>query len=107
MASSHQVGVLVSAFKAAWVDYYARPETDSTVSAEVARPALVKFLVEKAREGTTDETVLAAAGVDFLIALEAPNEPAKPTVLDAPAWHLRSTGTARFIPQGRIRLNAK
>jgi|SRR5690242_1916327 hypothetical protein len=102
--------VLVSAFKVAWIDYYGRPEGDSALSIEVARPALARFLVDKSREGITDEASLAAAGLQFLISLEmedGPTDSPPSETPETPSWHLSGTATARFLVQGRIRLQMK
>jgi len=97
----------VSAFKVAWIDFYGRTESDRSLSIEIARPALARFLVEKSREGITDEATLAAAGLQFLISLETANGPTDDTPAEPPSWHLSGNGTARFIAQGRIRLQMK
>lgn len=102
--------VLVSAFKVAWIDYYGRPEGDSALSIEVARPALAKFLVDKSREGITDEADLAAAGLQFLISLETADRPADSPSSEppeTPSWHLSGKATARFLVEGRVRLQLK
>jgi hypothetical protein len=104
--------VLVSAFKVAWIDYYGRPEGDCALSIEVARPALARFLVEKSREGMTDEAALAAAGLQFLISLEmaesaTDSASSELASSELPSWHVSGKGTARFMVQGRIRLQMK
>ncbi|WP_407158806.1 hypothetical protein [Bradyrhizobium sp. STM 3557] len=99
--------VLVSAFKVAWIDYYGRPEGDCALSIEVARPALARFLVEKSREGITDEASLAAAGLQFLISLEMADRPSDSASSEPSTWHVSGNGTARFLVQGRIRLQMK
>jgi len=104
---SELTAVLVSAFKVAWIDYYGQPDGDCALSIEVARPALARFLVEKSREGITDEAALAAAGLQFLISLERADSPTASASSESPSWHLSGTGTARFMVQGRIRLQMK
>jgi hypothetical protein len=73
MSSPEQISVLVRAFKAAW-EFYFQPDRDTTVLECLARPALAQFLVDKTKEGITDEPSLAAAGLEYLFSLEDPPE---------------------------------
>ena len=101
MSSPDHISVLVRAFKAAW-EFYFRPDRNTPVLECLARPALAQFLVNKRKEGMTDEPSLAAAGLQFLFSLEDPPE----DIVDEPAegpdypWnvlHLENAG-ARFAP---------
>jgi hypothetical protein len=73
MSSPEQISVLVRAFKAAW-EFYFQPDRNTSVLECLARPALAQFLVDKTKEGITDEPSLAAAGLEYLFSLEDPPE---------------------------------
>jgi hypothetical protein len=73
MSSPEQISILVRAYKAAW-EFYFQPDRDTSVLECLARPALAQFLVDKTKEGITDEPSLAAAGLEFLFSLEDPPE---------------------------------
>ena len=59
--------VLARAFDLAWARYFLPGRV--TISQDVARPALAKYLVQMAKDGVTEEGPLAAAGVLHLISL--------------------------------------
>ena len=59
---------LAHAFDRAWESYYA-PGHDKLLPEDTARPALAKHLVATAREGVTDEAVLALSGFVHLTSL--------------------------------------
>jgi len=106
MPSSEQTARLVSAFKAVWIEYY-QFGREGSVSQDIARPALAQFLVDKAREGISDEAALAEAGLYFLFSLETPpdhpvDDPASSAA--QPLWSmcLENAG-AQFIPMGFVR----
>jgi len=106
MASSEQISVLVRAFKAAW-EFYFQPDRNTSVLECLARPALAQFLVEKTKEGITDEPSLAAAGLEFLFSLEDPpedlvDEPADEPDFSRNVLHLENAA-ARFVPISRVR----
>jgi hypothetical protein len=102
---SEQVDMLVRAFKIAWVDYYQDPGRRGAVAQDSARPALAQFLVDRSRDGLTDEADLVAAGLKFLISLEEPAP--SDGVIDTPraSWNVRlENAGARFVSVGRVRL---
>ena len=121
MSSPEQISVLVRAFKAAW-EFYFQPDRDTTVLECLARPALAQFLVDKTKEGITDEPSLAAAGLEYLFSLEDPPEDLEDAPEDivavsadapdlasdalhlemADVLHLENAG-ARFMPVSRVR----
>jgi hypothetical protein len=113
MSSPEQISVLVRAFKAAW-EFYFQPDRNTSVLECLARPALAQFLVDKTREGITDESGLAAAGLEFLFSLEDPPEDLEDLPEDIVAeradeaafpWnvlHLENAA-ARFVAVSRIR----
>jgi hypothetical protein len=102
---SIQVETLVRAFKIAWVDYYEDPGRSDAIAKETAQSALTRFLVDRARDGMTDEADLAAAGLKFLRSLEDPVPSDK--VVDSPSvsWTVRlENAGAQFTSLGRVRL---
>jgi hypothetical protein len=117
MSKSKNVELLVRAFKTAWVEYYQSPDRDGAISKESARPALAQFLVDKSREGLTDETALAVAGLEFLLSLEAvtgqpvddndrflAGAPSAPSA-DANIWSLRlENASAQFATLAHVRV---
>jgi hypothetical protein len=108
MSSPEQISVLVRAFKAAW-EFYFQPDRSTSVLECLARPALAQFLVDKTKEGITDEPSLAAAGLEFLFSLEGPpediiDEPADEPDLSRDVLHLENVA-ARFVPVSRVRTN--
>jgi hypothetical protein len=108
MSSPEHIDVLVRSFKATWAFYF-RPDRNTAVLESLARPALAQFLVDKTREGMTDEPSLAAAGLEFLFSLEDdPLEDDVDELAGVPefTWnvlYLKNAG-ARFAPVGRVRL---
>jgi hypothetical protein len=108
MSSPEQISVLVRAFKAAW-EFYFQPDRSTSVLECLARPALAQFLVDKTREGMTDEPSLAAAGLEFLFSLEDSPEDVIDEPVDEPdrsrdVLHLENVN-ARFVPISRVRTN--
>jgi|SRR5579871_144498 len=119
MSSPEQISILVRAFKAAW-EFYFQPDRDTTVLECLARPALAQFLVDKTKEGITDEPSLAAAGLEFLFSLEDSSEALEDRpedivedIVDESAdepgfpWnalHLENAA-AHFVPVSRVRTN--
>jgi hypothetical protein len=106
MSSPEQTSVLVRAFKAAW-EFYFQPDRNTSVLECLARPALARFLVDKTKEGITDEASLAAAGLQFLFSLEdAPEDVVDERADESdPRWnvlHLENAA-ARFVPVSRVR----
>ena len=120
MSSPEQISVLVRAFKAAW-EFYFQPDRNTSVLECLARPALAQFLVDKTKEGITDEPSLAAAGLEYLFSLEDPPEDLEdapedivavsadaPDLSDvlhmemADVLHLENA-PARFMPVSRVR----
>src|SRR5690242_17380033 len=102
MSSPDHVDLLVRAFKAAW-EFYFRPGRDTDVLECLARPALAQFLVNKTKEGITDEPSLAAAGLEFLFSLEDKPEEISDDEL-ACSWSVQlNNASARFVPVGRVR----
>lgn len=109
MSSPEQISVLVRAFKAAW-EFYFQPDRSTTVLECLARPALAQFLVDKTKEGITDEPSLAAAGLEFLFSLEDPpeefvDEPADQSDFSWNVLHLENAA-ARFVAVSRVRTNS-
>jgi hypothetical protein len=105
--------LLVRAFHAAW-DHYFRPGRNGGVLECLARPGLARFLVEKRKEGITDEPSLAAAGLQYLFSLEDPQEEQVGLSLDEEpldildlAWSMHlANASAKFIPIGRVYLRS-
>ena len=107
MSSPEHIGILVRAFEAAW-EFYFRPDRNTPVLECLARPALAQFLVNKTKEGMTDEPSLAAAGLEFLFSLEDWPEDIVDEPVNVPDFarnvlHLENAG-ARFAPIRRVRL---
>jgi hypothetical protein len=105
MSSPEHVSVLVRAFQAAW-EFYFLPDRDTPVLECLARPALAQFLVNKTKEGMTDEPSLAAAGLEFLFSLEDWPEDIVDEPVNVPdfSWnvlHLENAG-ARFAHMRRV-----
>jgi hypothetical protein len=65
--------LLARAFDRAWARYY-RPGR-VTISAEIARPALAKYLVRRAKEGVTEEDRLTGGGLMYLISITPEGAP--------------------------------
>lgn len=112
MPDQNTTDLLVRAFHAAW-DHYFRPGRNGGVLECLARPALARFLVEKRREGITDEPSLAAAGLQFLFSLEDPPEEVDLSFDEKladelePSWSMHlANASARFISVGRICITA-
>jgi hypothetical protein len=98
------VEILARAFDAAWQGYY-REYRSASLPEEIARPALAGFLVKSAKDGMTDEAVMAAAGLEHLISLT----PAEPNGISGERavgiWHLSCNGSgARFSNFWRVRI---
>jgi hypothetical protein len=106
MSSSREhIDLLIRAFKAAW-EFYFRPDRSTPVLECLARPALAQFLVNKTKEGMTDEPSLAAAGLEFLFSLEDAPEDSVDEAADelAPSWNVRlENASARFTPVAVVR----
>jgi hypothetical protein len=107
MSSPEHISILVRAFKAAW-EFYFQPNRSTPVLECLARPALAQFLVNKRKEGITDEPSLAAAGLEFLFSLEDPqedivDEPAEEPDFSRNVLHLENAA-ARFVPVSRARV---
>ena len=60
--------LLARAFDLAWQQYYGS-EHAGALTADIARPALAKHLVEMAQSGVNQEEALAACGILHLVAL--------------------------------------
>ena len=65
--------LLARAFDSAWSRYYSAGR--STLSADVARPALANHLVQIAQQGKLDERALATAGLNHLTSLSTEEPP--------------------------------
>jgi hypothetical protein len=109
MLDQNTTDLLVRAFQAAW-DHYFRPGRDGGVLECLARPALARFLVERRKEGMTDEPSLAAAGLQYLFSLEDPQEEqVGPSFDEEPldgvdlSWSMHlANASAQFVPIGRV-----
>lgn len=66
--------LLARAFDLAWEQYYG-PDYAGSLSEEIARPELAKYLVEMAKSGVKEEEALAACGVLHLVALTMDRPP--------------------------------
>jgi hypothetical protein len=106
-SSPDHIDLLIRAFKAAW-EFYFRPDRNTSVLECLARPALAQFLVNKRKEGMTDEPSLAAAGLEFLFSLEdGPDDDSMDEAVNEAdhSWnmlHLENAG-ARFTPITLVR----
>jgi hypothetical protein len=65
--------LLARAFDRAWARYY-RPGR-VTISPEIARPALAKYLVRRAKDGVTEEDRLTGGGLMYLISITPEGAP--------------------------------
>jgi hypothetical protein len=65
--------LLARAFDRAWARYY-RPGR-VTISSEIARPALAKYLVRRAKDGVTEEDRLTGGGLMYLISITPEGAP--------------------------------
>lgn len=66
--------LLARAFDLAWEQYYG-PDYAGSLSEEIARPELAKYLVEMAKSEVKEEEALAACGVLHLVALTMDRPP--------------------------------
>src|SRR5215475_9590863 len=105
--------ILARAFLCAW-EQYCKANPSGALSEEVARPLLTKVLVAFAKEGTTDEGALAAAGLGYLIRLTRKPTASKFSTKKEKSQAGRRTpdvcvkGTpAKFLPQWQMPLGAQ
>jgi hypothetical protein len=56
------------AFDAAWSNYYSKARS-GLLPEETARPMLANYLVARAKEGASDELVMTAGSLAYLISL--------------------------------------
>jgi hypothetical protein len=89
-----ELRLLALAFDRAWKRYYRRRRIDA-VSEDVARPALAKHLIARAKEGVISPDALAEGGFKHLVSLTP----------EAQYWgHLTVEGAAaKLLPVWRIR----
>jgi hypothetical protein len=89
-----ELRLLALAFDRAWKRYYRRRRIDA-VSEHIARPALAKHLIARAREGVISPDALAEGGFKHLVSLTP----------EAQYWgHLTVEGAAaKLLPVWRIR----
>ena len=73
---AHELTLLLArAFDLAWLRYYHWRGQRPTISEELAKPALARHLVERAKGGVNEERMLAESGLSHLISLTTDDPP--------------------------------
>ncbi|MEP7016361.1 MAG: hypothetical protein ABI925_13040, partial [Verrucomicrobiota bacterium] len=111
--------ILARAFDLAWERYY-QTRGVGTVSEEIARHSLAKYLVAKAKEAVKDEEALAEGGLQHLISLSpAPSDasgsrsadlpyPSQAVAVQSLTLHFRITSAgAKFVRPWRVGQKSK
>ncbi len=99
------INILARAFDAAWSDYHGGARS-GLLPEKTARSALANYLVARAKEGTCDESTMAAAGLAHLISL-TPGEMNDASRSTTEPWKLNyQDANARFVNLWRARIRA-